>query len=137
MRLHFASTLCAAALIAGHASASQPTAGVTTIVQQRTQDGRVLLTDRPLAGVVTERSWSLRGTAAPAMPPRVDAMQPVLFAAGMPRHIDASWRAVDEDPERERIVRTVLERERMQRFPQRALPQREAAVRGSAGPGSR
>ena len=61
----------------------------------------------------------------------------VFFAAGLPRHIDASWRAVDEDPERERVVRTVLERERMQRFPQRAaLPQRDT-VRGSAGPGSR
>lgn len=31
----------------------------STIVQQRTSDGSILLTDRPLAGAKTERSWQV------------------------------------------------------------------------------
>ncbi|HEX2539954.1 MAG TPA: hypothetical protein VHM00_02610 [Caldimonas sp.] len=134
----FILALCAAAMLAGPASASQPTAGGPVIVQQRTEDGRILLTDRPLAGATIERSWTVHGTTPPAAPSRSESLEPLSFAAALPRHIDAAWRAIGEDPERERIVRLVLERERMQRLPQRmSVSQREPGLRGSAGPGSR
>jgi len=132
MRPLLALALSLLAFVAGSATASQPTAASTTIVLQRTDDGGFLLTDRPLAGGVIERSWTARGTAPAIGPERGAGFEPAYAASRLPRHIDALWRAVDEDPERERIVRLVLERERLQR----PLP-RQASLRGSAGPGNR
>jgi hypothetical protein len=139
MRLRSVLTFVVCAIVAGNASASLPTAGATLIVQQRTEDGRILLTNRPVPGVAIERMWSTPG-AAPAIAAERESNEPALAPAlsRMPRHIDARWRAVDDDPERERIVRVTLERERQQRLMQRvSLPHGEPGLRGSAAPGSR
>jgi hypothetical protein len=53
--------LLASAVLAAAApavAASDPP--TTQIVQQRTSDGRILLTDRPAAGATTERTWQVR-----------------------------------------------------------------------------
>ena len=140
MRLPFPFMLSACALFAGHASASLPTAGATLIVQQRTDDGRILLTDRPVPGATTQRSWTVPARAPVAAPmaaaERGDGADTTPFHSGVPRHIDTRWRSVDDDPERERIVRETLERERLQRQGQRVSwrPREAAALRGSAGP---
>jgi len=135
MRTFLATTLSAFALIAGSASASMPTDGATLIVQQRTEDGRILLTDRPIAGATTQRSWTVPSPASIAAPQREDSAEPVSFHGRVPRHIDAQWRSVDDDPVRERIVRETLERERAERGMRRAsLRPIEAAFRGSAAP---
>jgi hypothetical protein len=42
--------------VAGSAVAA---AGTTEVVQQRLSDGRILLTDRPVRGATTERSWQM------------------------------------------------------------------------------
>ena len=45
-------------LLVAAASAGAAT-GTTQIVQQRLSDGRILLTDRPVRGAATERSWQM------------------------------------------------------------------------------
>jgi hypothetical protein len=127
-------TLSACALVAGNASASTPAVGSTLIVQQQMEDGRILLTDRPVHGATTQRSWTLSNPARPVVPERTDNAEPIGFYGRVPRHIDAQWRSIDEDPVRERIVRETLERERMQRSGERGLRLRDAAFRGSAAP---
>ena len=138
-RLATAAFVCA--LLAGNATASEPTAGSTLIVQQRTANGVILLTDRPIADAVIERSWIARGVAAASATERNDGVERAPFSSSsssrVPRHIDALWRVVDDDPERERIVRRVLERERLQRPLPPAIAsatRHAAALRGSAGP---
>ena len=42
-----------------HPVASPPREATTKILQQRTPDGRILLTDQPLRGAKTERSWQV------------------------------------------------------------------------------
>ena len=138
MHAPFATALIACALIAGNASASLPTDGSTLIVQQRMEDGRILLTDRPVPGAVTLRSWASPAPSPAALPERADSVQTAGFYGRVPRHIDAQWRSVDDDPVRERIVRETLERERSHRGMQRtSLRATESAFRGSAAPGSR
>ena len=135
MHAPFATALVACALIAGNASASLPTDGATLIVQQRMEDGRILLTDRPVAGAVTLRSWTAPIPSPAALPERADSAQAAAFYGRLPRHIDAQWRSVDDDPVRERIVRETLERERSQRGMQRtSLRSTAVTFRGSAAP---
>ena len=135
MHAPFATALIACALFAGNASASVPTDGSTLIVQQRTEDGRILLTDRPVPGAVTLRSWTAPSASPTAQPERTDSAQATVFYGRVPRHIDAQWRSVDDDPVRERIVRETLERERSQRAMQRtSLRATPVAFRGSAAP---
>ena len=135
MRSLFATTLSACALFAGSASASMPTDGSTLIVQQRTEDGRILLTDRPVAGAMTQRSWTVPGPSPTALPERTESAE-TGFYGRVPRHIDAQWRSVDDDPVRERIVRETLDRERSQRWAHRSTSPRpnQVAFRGSAAP---
>ena len=57
--LRHAAALAALALCiaAADAAASEGGAAETRIYQQRTADGRIVLTDRPVAGAVTQRTW--------------------------------------------------------------------------------
>ena len=146
MRLPFVSTVFACALSAFEASASMPTAGSTLIVQQRTADGRILLTDRPVPGATTERSWTVPGATAERswMVPGASFSTPTDRSegneqpSGVPRHIDAQWRPLGEDPGRDRVVRLTLERERLHRLSHRPSPSpRDPMLRGSAGAGLR
>jgi predicted membrane chloride channel (bestrophin family) len=47
-------TLC---VVTAGAAAQESNAAEARIYQQRTADGRIVLTDRPLAGAVTQRTW--------------------------------------------------------------------------------
>jgi hypothetical protein len=55
-RALFAAVLASAAPWAG-AQASGTAPERAPIVQQRTSDGRIVITDRPVAGAITERTW--------------------------------------------------------------------------------
>ena len=44
-------------VVAGMALAQEAGSVATQIYQQRTADGRIVLTDRPVAGAVTQRTW--------------------------------------------------------------------------------
>jgi hypothetical protein len=52
--------LLAVAALASGPLLANAAASTTEILQQRTADGRVLLTDRPSAGAKTERSWRMQ-----------------------------------------------------------------------------
>jgi hypothetical protein len=52
--------LAVAALAGSPLLAAAEAVTTTEILQQRTADGRILLTDRPSAGAKTERSWKLQ-----------------------------------------------------------------------------
>src|SRR5690349_18745328 len=50
-------TLLSSLLVA--AASAGAAAGTTEVVQQRLSDGRILLTDHPVRGATTERSWQM------------------------------------------------------------------------------
>jgi len=140
MPLRLALVLFASAVLAEAALASMPTDGTLRIVLQRTEDGRMLLTDRPVPGARTERSWTVPASYTSAAPePGLETDPEPAFGTGrIPRHIDPQWRAIGDDAGREHVVRLVLERERAERLARRAAPTApERALRGSAAPGSR
>jgi hypothetical protein len=86
--------------------------GTTQILQQRTADGRLLLTDHPAPGAKTERSWQVR-TEDPvaarqrAMEVKVEAQ---LVSERIQRGIEQQRRFDEED--RLRMARYDLDRER-------------------------
>jgi hypothetical protein len=73
------------AAMAAAASDAPSTAAPSTIkiLQQRTADGRTLLTNRPDPGATTQRTWEIEPQpAAPARPP-VAAVEPRVRPAGL------------------------------------------------------
>ncbi len=86
-------------------------AATTEIIQQRTSDGRVLLTDRPSAGAKTERSWSLQAEDPAAARKRALDVQieSQLVSERIERRIAMQQRLLDQDMERRSMA---LERER-------------------------
>ena len=85
----------------------------TSIYQQRTADGRLVLTDRPSAGAVTERTWAMEREDPAAARERADAMRLRADAISerVQRRIDAQERLVAEVAlEQMRLAR--LDRER-------------------------
>ena len=62
------SSLLLAAMSAGAAT------GTTEVVQQRLSDGRILLTDRPVRGATTERSWQVTNSDPAAASQRAAAV---------------------------------------------------------------
>src|SRR5712671_5552331 len=51
---------------AGGAIAQDGQSSESRVYQQRTADGRIVLTDRPVAGAVTQRTWQAAPTDAAA-----------------------------------------------------------------------
>ncbi len=86
-------------------------AATTEIIQQRTADGRVLLTDRPSAGAKTERSWSLQAEDPAAARKRALDVQieSQLVSERIERRIAMQQRVLDQDMEQRSMA---LERER-------------------------
>ena len=85
----------------------------TSIYQQRTADGRLVLTDRPSASAVTERTWALEREDPAAARERAEAMRQRADAISerVQRRLDAQERLVAEVAlERMRLAR--LDRER-------------------------
>jgi hypothetical protein len=83
----------------------------TQILQQRTPDGSILLTDRPSAGAKTERSWQVRvEDPAAARQRAIDVKAEAnLISERIQRSIDQQRRA-DLEAERLRLARYDIER---------------------------
>ena len=92
------------------------------IIQQRTRDGSILLTDRALPGATTERSWQVRGEDPAAARQRaIDVKAEAnLVSERIQRMLDQQ-RRFDLEAERLRVARLDLER---------AAPDRDASYGG-------
>ncbi len=107
--------LAVAALAGGPLLAAAEAAATTEILQQRTADGRILLTDRPSAGAKTERSWRMEAedpaaARRRALDVKVEAQ---LVSERIERRIAQQERLLDEDMQRRSLA---LERERRVRY---------------------
>ena len=100
------------ALCTAPAFAAAPAA--TQVLQQRTADGRLLLTDRPVPGAKTERSWQVeREDPAAARQRAIDVKAEAnLVAERVQRMLDQQRRA-DDDAQRMRLASLQYERDRM------------------------
>ncbi len=105
--------LAVAALAGNPLFAEAEAAASREILQQRTADGRILLTDRPSAGAKTERSW-LMETEDPvaarrrALDVKVEAQ---LVSERIERRMAQQQQLLDEDMQR-RSLALALARER-------------------------
>jgi hypothetical protein len=93
--------------------AAAETQATTKIVQQRTADGSILLTDRPAAGAKTERSWQVNvEDPATARQRALDVKAEAnLVSERVQRSIERQ-RSADLEAERLRVARLDLDRER-------------------------
>ena len=106
----FAPTLLAVAtLLPGLAAAEAP----TKILQQRTPDGSILLTDQPSPGAKTERTWQVNAQDRAAERQRaIDVKAEAnLVSERIQRSIDNQRRA-DDEAQRMRLAYLQLERDR-------------------------
>jgi len=92
------------------------TAEATQVLQQRTADGRLLLTDRPAPGARTERSWQIeREDPAAARQRSLDVKaEASLVAERVQRMLDQQrQQRADDDAQRMRLAALQLERDRL------------------------
>ena len=108
---HFATALVAVASLLPALAAAEAT---TKILQQRTPDGSILLTDQPSPGAKTERSWQVTGQDRAAERQRaIDVKAEAnLVSERIQRSIDSQRRA-DDEAQRMRLAYLQLERDRM------------------------
>jgi hypothetical protein len=107
--------IAALALVAVASSLPSLAAAETTkILQQRTPDGSILLTDQPSPGAKTERSWQVTGQDRAAERQRaIDVKAEAnLVSERIQRSIDSQRRA-DDEAQRMRLAYLQLERDRM------------------------
>ena len=106
--LHLA--LALGALLCASAGAADAPAGAQ-IYQQRTADGRIVLTDRPSPTAVTERTWQMdrEDPAAAAQRALEVRREADVVSERVQRRIDAQQRALDYDLERMRIGQRELQ----------------------------
>ena len=99
--------------VIGTTPASAASAATTEIVQQRLSDGRILLTDRPVRGATTERSWQLpvEDPAAARQRAREVSAEAQLVSERIQRMLDQERRA-DEESARTQVARMEMERQR-------------------------
>jgi hypothetical protein len=103
-----------AASCAGPACAAATEA--TQVLQQRTADGRLLLTDRPAPGAKTERSWQIeREDPAAARQRALDVKaEATLVAERVQRMLEQQQQQrADDDAQRMRMAGLQLERDRL------------------------
>ena len=109
-------TLTALALLGltalGPLAANAETPATRQIVQQRTADGSILLTDRPRPGATTERSWLVEKEDPVAARQRaIDVKAEAnLVAERIDRRIAAQQRAADDEYMRQRMARLDYDR---------------------------
>jgi hypothetical protein len=110
--------------VIGAATASAATAGAATteIVQQRLSDGRILLTDRPVRGATTERTWQLPAEDPAAARQRAldVSAEAQIVSERIQRLLDQQRRA-DEESARTQIARMAMERQRERAFEDQAF----------------
>ena len=106
---HFATALVAVASLLPALAAAEAT---TKILQQRTPDGSILLTDQPSPGAKTERSWQVTGQDRAAERQRaIDVKAEAnLVSERIQRSLDSQRRADDEA--RMRLAYLQMERDR-------------------------
>ncbi|HZE90785.1 MAG TPA: hypothetical protein VE029_03615 [Rhizobacter sp.] len=90
--------LAAAFVAAGNAVAEEDASTAVQIYQQRTADGRIVLTDRPVTGAVTQRTWQpAPEDAAEARTRREQArLDALAVSERVQRGIDADRQRVQE-----------------------------------------
>ena len=106
--------LAALAVVAAGLLPSLAAAETTKILQQRTPDGSILLTDQPSPGAKTERSWQVTAQDRAAERQRaIDVKAEAnLVSERIQRSIDSQRRA-DDEAQRMRLAYLQLERDRM------------------------
>ncbi len=105
----------------------------TKILQQRTPDGSILLTDQPSPGAKTERSWQVTAPDRAAERQRaIDVKAEAnLVSERIQRSLDSQRRA-DDEAQRLRLASLQLERDRMA-----GLSTQDGATYAFAGGGGR
>lgn len=103
--------------VIGTSPASAASAATTEIVQQRLSDGRILLTDRPVRGATTERSWQLpaEDPAAAQQRAREASAEAERVSERIQRMLDQERRA-DEESARTQIARMQMEQQHDRAF---------------------
>lgn len=88
----------------------------TQVVQQRLSDGRILLTDRPVRGATTERSWDVQADDPAAARQRAAAVsaEAAQVSERIQRMIDQDRRA-DIERERSRLAALAMAQQLQQR----------------------
>jgi len=91
-------------------------AGTTQVVQQRLSDGRILLTDRPVRGATTERSWDVQADDPAAARQRAAAVsaEAAQVSERIQRMIEQDRRA-DIERERTRLAALAMAQQQQQR----------------------
>jgi hypothetical protein len=99
--------------VAGSLPSLAAAESTTRILQQRTPDGSILLTDQPSAGAKTERSWQVSTPDRAAERQRaIDVKAEAnLVSERIQRSIDSQRRA-DDEAQRMRLAYLQLERDR-------------------------
>jgi hypothetical protein len=107
----------------------------TRILQQRTPDGSILLTDQPSPGAKTERSWSVNVQDRAAERQRaIDVKAEAnLVSERIQRSIDSQRRA-DDEAQRMRLAHLQLERDRTTTSGQEPVSYGYAGGAGTAVP---
>ena len=108
---HFAVAVLAVAGLLPALAAAEAT---TKILQQRTPDGSILLTDQPSPGAKTERSWQVSAQDRAAERQRaIDVKAEAnLVSERIQRSLDSQRRA-DDEAQRMRLADLQLERDRL------------------------
>ena len=106
-------TALALITIAGSLPSLAAAESTTRILQQRTPDGSILLTDQPSPGAKTERSWQVNAQDRAAERQRaIDVKAEAnLVSERIQRSIDSQRRA-DDEAQRMRLAYLQLERDR-------------------------
>jgi hypothetical protein len=102
--------MLASAIIAAAPAVAASDPPTTQVLQQRTSDGRILLTDRPAAGAKTERTWQVQaedpaGARQRALDVKLEAQQ---VSERIQRMI-AQDRLADDENQRTRIAAMALQ----------------------------
>ena len=118
-------------------AAALPTIAVaettTKILQQRTPDGSILLTDRPSAGAKTERSWQVNVEDRVAARQRaIDVKAEANLVSERIQRTIESQRRFDDEAQRLRLAYLQMERDRSA-----ALGTQDGVSYGYAGGGGR
>ena len=109
-----ASSLASLAVLSLLAAAAP--AGSTEVVQQRLSDGRILLTDHPVRGATTERSWNVQVDDPAAARQRAAAVSAEAnqVSERIQRMLDQDRRA-DMERERNRLAALAMAQQQEQR----------------------
>ena len=101
------------AVVAAPAGAA---ASTTEVVQQRLSDGRILLTDRPVRGATTERTWQMSNDDAAAARQRAAAVSAEAnqVSERIQRMLDQDRRA-DIEREKTRLAALAMAQQQQQR----------------------